>query len=127
MYCKKCGRENSSDAKFCQYCGAELEDEIKVEIVDGFEKKSEEAKCWSIFAQVGKILGIVSLATCWIPGLGMTAGIHGIVASALGRRSEKEVAKTDSVMGLKLAITGTALSFVLSIIYGIIIGIAGMR
>ena len=130
MYCKNCGKENSNDAKFCSYCGHELEhDEIKVEIVDdyGSTNKGEEAKCWAIFAQVGKILGIISLACCWIPGLGSATGIHGIVFSALGRRSEKEIAKVDSILGLKLSIIGTALSVTFSIVYAIVAAIANIR
>ena len=128
MYCQKCGKDNPDDALYCSYCGAKLE---KVEVVDaevvddfGSSKPQEEAKCWKVFAKAGRIVGIVAIATCWIPYcFTLYFSIHGIVASALGKKSVDPVAQQESTSGLTLNILGSALSIVFCIIWAIVIGL----
>lgn len=31
MFCKKCGKENDSNAKFCAFCGCNIGEEVKEE------------------------------------------------------------------------------------------------
>ena len=41
--CKKCGKENEANAKFCNNCGAELNDETKDKLeVSNTQKKSNK-------------------------------------------------------------------------------------
>ena len=100
MFCKNCGKELLDSDVFCPYCGSKIEkDDVKVEEEVKEEPKFEEVeasvieekpaapqpkKPWCIFAKVAKILGIVSVATCWIPFMiGIAAGVPGIVFGIL--------------------------------------------
>lgn len=67
---------------------------------------------------VGLILGIVSLATCWITGWNVACvfmAIVGIVLSALAKKSAKPGPAT---AGLVLSILGLVFSVILSIACG---------
>ena len=125
MYCKKCGRELTSDTRYCPSCGAEVTAQQTYE--DPFTttvtlEEKKPAKVWSIFSKIGKILGIVSIATSWIPFLiGLTVGIPGIVLSCLGRKAGTEVAQKNFKLGLILSIVGVVVSFFSYLIFYIII------
>lgn len=124
MYCRHCGRELSQGTRYCPACGAEqttTEDPFtigeKSEVVE-----PKPAKVWSIFSKIGKILGIVAIATSWIPYLiGLEIGIAGIVFSCLGKKARTDVANDNCRLGLKLSIAGIVVSFVVFILYIVLI------
>ena len=119
MYCKYCGKEHNDESLFCSYCGEQIT-----------EKKEENkpAKCWSVFAKVGFVLGIITIATCWIPIFGLYSllpGIHGIVFAALGNKANQQPFMRNATTGLALSIVGTILSIVCFI--GLLACIASME
>lgn len=106
MYCKNCGKEHSDDALFCSYCGESIVEK---------EPEKKPARCWSIFAKVGEVLGIITIVTCWIPIFGLYSllpGIHGIVFAALGKHAKEQPYMSKADAGLVLSIIGTILSVV---------------
>ena len=135
MFCRKCGKELREDAVFCDQCGEKVEVTEEAIVVDNevidvttqpVEEQQVERGPWKAFAKVGHILGIVSLATMWIPFfVCCSIGFYGIVFSALGKKSveNKELANK----GLKMNIASSVVSFVLTVvIYSIIIIVASL-
>lgn len=126
MYCKKCGKELGEDVRFCPACGEEQYKDATT-FDDPFTATAapvdapKPAKCWSVFAKVGKILGIVAVCLCWLPLYGIIPGIPGIVFSCLGKKAIDDEAIENRTKGLKLSIIGTVISFV---VYFVWIGIA---
>lgn len=121
MYCKNCGKELSEDTRYCPACGSEqIKDATNLD--DPFTatatpvEEPQPAKCWSVFAKVGKILGIIALALCWTPWLGVIPGVPGIVFSCLGRKAIDAESIENRNKGLKFSIIGTAISFVVYIV-----------
>lgn len=130
MFCRKCGKELRENAVFCDQCGEKVEvvEEaivVENEVIDVTTQPVEEQQVergpWKAFAKVGHILGIVSLATMWIPFLVCCAtGFYGIVFSALGKKSVEN--KQIASKGLKMNIAASIVSFVLTVvIYALII------
>ena len=119
MYCKKCGRELSADARYCPGCGAEqtaYDDPFTITEATEVEKKP--SKVWTVFSIIGKVLGIVAIATSWIPYLvGLEIGIAGIVFSCLGRKANTDATDHNCRLGLKLSIAGIVISVVVFIVY----------
>lgn len=105
MFCKKCGYELEDDAIYCSNCGEAIEGRQVVE--------DKPAQVWKVFAKVSKVLGIVSICTCFIPmiaGLG-TAPI-GVVLGMLGEKAKDKEADEWRKLGVNLSVIGGALSFV---------------
>lgn len=48
MFCKECGKEIAEDSKFCQYCGAKLTTEKKLNITNNFVNNIVEHKILSL-------------------------------------------------------------------------------
>lgn len=130
MFCRKCGKELREGAIFCDQCGEKVEvveEAIVVdnEVIDVTTQPAEEQQVergpWKAFAKVGHILGIVSLATMWIPFVVCcTTGFYGIVFSALGKKSTENKPIADKA--LKRNIAASIVSFVLTVvIYTLII------
>ena len=123
MYCKNCGRELSGDARFCPHCGTEQQNVgQKFFTENGTTVSNEEkpAKVWKVFSVIGKILGIVGIATAFIPYLNFATveiAIIGIVMSCLGRKAQTEEADKNCSLGLKLSIAALVVSVVLIIVY----------
>lgn len=116
MYCPVCGEKLDNNVNYCPKCGAKIENDLveRVENVENIEEKQENkpAKCWSVFAKVSRILGIVAVATCWIPLLiGLEVGTCGIVFAILGNHAIDEEAILNRKSGLKMSIIGTVISF----------------
>lgn len=132
MYCRHCGKELNDEARFCPACGAKQFEESPQSqgsmYDDSFttatatEIEDKPAKCWSVFAKVGKILGIIAIAICWLPMYGALAGVPGIVFSCLGRKAIDAEAISNRSLGLKLSIAGTVISVVWFIILVCILG-----
>lgn len=130
MYCKKCGTELHGE-RYCPVCGTEQVENVSN---DPFTTTTtaevggkQPAKVWSIFATVGKVLGIVSIATCWIPFLiGLVAGVPGIVFSCLGKKAQNDLALSKCRTGLKLSIAGLVISIFTYIMLFIIAAAMGV-
>ena len=130
MYCRNCGKEINEETQYCPACGSkQYEASSNASYDDPFstttttEIDDKPAKCWSVFAMIGKILGIVAICLCWIPyPISMFLGIPGIVMSCLGRKAIDEDSIKNRTVGLKLSIAGTVVSFVVFIVvYSIIL------
>lgn len=124
IYCGKCGKVNPDGTRFCGGCGSRLEEEVPV-VVEPEKPENSEAKCWSVFAKIGFILSIVTIAcasTFIFSSFALVAGQPALVFSILGRRTKKPSYHTKAKVGMILSIIGLALGFVLYIIYIIAIG-----
>lgn len=125
MYCRNCGKELNEETRFCPACGSkQYEASSNASFDDPFttttttEIEDKPAKCWSVFAKVGKILGIVAISTAIIPWLiGFVAGVYGIVFSCLGMRAIDEEAIENRKKGLTLSIIGAVIGMLSFIIY----------
>ena len=131
MYCRNCGKEINEETQFCPTCGAKQFESSQSQgstydapFTTATEIEDKPAKCWSVFALIGKILGIVAISLCWIPyPVSMFLGIPGIVMSCLGRKAIDEDSISNRTIGLKLSIAGTVVSFVWFIIfYSLLLG-----
>lgn len=125
MYCRNCGKELDEDARFCPNCGAEQESFAQTETVYTTAAVVEDKppRVWSVFSTIGKVLGIVCLATSLIPYINYFSfcfAIVGIVMSCLGRKAKTEEADKNCSLGLKLSIAATVISFVMMIMYPVI-------
>ena len=122
MKCKNCNAELLEGSAFCPYCGTKC-DSPEVEVLNKFEipnekqaeQKESEASCWEKFANISRILGIVTMCTFWIPIFGlfsMLPGIPGIVFGALGKHSKKNGVNDIAASGFTKSLVGTILSIV---------------
>ena len=111
MYCKYCGKELPEDAKFCPSCGKSIDaknESVVYETTPAYTLP-KEPKVWITFAKIGKVLGVISIAICWIPMLTLsTVGIPGIVFSALGKKSK--LYNNEAHTGFTLSLLGTIIS-----------------
>ena len=130
MFCQNCGKELNEDAKFCPNCGKRTQGDGEEPVAapatvsaPAQPQEDKPLKVWSIFALVGKILGIVCLCASVIPWLNwasLVGAIPGIVLSCLGKKAKSEVADKNSDLGLKLSIAALVISFVLAIAYTVV-------
>ena len=137
MKCQNCGYE-SKNLEYCPVCGEKIESsetsEVKEE--DKEEKIDEkvEAKTtnnnvgtqYKVFAIIGYVLGIVSLALVWVPFMFFDA-IPGMVFSKIGDKptDKQAFAKkgyTFSLIGLIINVVWTILFYVIIVICAIEIG-----
>ena len=132
MYCKKCGKMVEDGSAFCPYCGADLREQL-VEVNDNEEDvvveatpKNEDNDPWRVFALVGFILGIVSLAGSLL-FLGLTTGVPGIIFSILGKKSNNPDKQAKAAKGLKLSIWGLIVSAVVYIVLFVVLTILVMN
>jgi len=108
MICTNCGNEIPDGATFCPTCGNMVE----------HNEENEVAGCFHVFAKLGNILGIISIAGSIIM-LGFITGVPGIVFSILGLRSPINHDKAKK--GLTMSIIGLVVStIILTIIYAVI-------
>ena len=111
MFCRYCGKEHSEESLFCSYCGEQIKEK---------EAVKRPAKCWRVFANTAKALGIVTLATCWIPFLGLYSlfpGIPGIVFGVLGKYGKEEPYVSSARKGFIMSLIGTILCIPLFFIF----------
>lgn len=90
--------------------------------IENNEAVEQERGPWKVFAKVSKILGIVSLSTCWICIVGCSIGVYGIIFGVLGKKSASN--KALAKKGLKLSIIGTIVGYVLTLIFFFIVAFA---
>ena len=69
---------------------------------------------WKVFAIIGYVFGIVSLASVFIPFFSCGLAVEGIILSALGKKSKTK--KDKAKKGLTMNIVACVVNFVLSII-----------
>ena len=126
MYCKNCGAELDEDTNFCPKCGTSVEryeqwDYTTASTVkQTAEPEEKPAKVWTVFSIIGKILGIVCLATSVIPYVNyasLSFAIAGIVMSCLGRKAQTEQTDNNCRIGLKLSIAAVVVSLVMIVVY----------
>lgn len=122
MFCRICGKEVADDVRFCPYCGADLSEQMTEEVVDAVEATSEndDNGPWKVFALIGFILGIVSLAGSLF-FIGLTTGVPGIVFSILGKKSNNPDRQSQAAKGLKLSIWGLIVSVVVYIVFIVVL------
>ena len=132
MYCENCGRKYSKGTIYCEYCGAKLKDEL-VETIDynaanpllqespSFDvTHPAQPKCWTVFAKVGFILGIITLIAAFIPYIDIITVdlcIPGIIFSALGKKVYDTNIRSKASTGLILNIIAILLSIVMFFVY----------
>lgn len=88
------------------------------------DELSSEAKCWSVFAKLGFIFGLIGFilsCTIVLGFIGLEVAATGLVFSILGKRTKKEEYKGKANKGLVFSIIGTALGFVGSIVFSAIL------
>lgn len=115
MKCKYCGQEVLDNENYCKNCGARVEKETfvgeeKVEVVE-----KQPLKCWSVFANTSRTLGIITLCIFWIPIFGLfgtLTGVPGIVFGVLGKKAKTEEALYNAKKGFITSLVGTILSIV---------------
>lgn len=118
-YCSNCGNELNEKDIFCSNCGNKINDNVETVIPN---ESKPVLRCFTIFGNVGYILGIITIILSFIPILGVYAiapGVHGIVFSALGKKDVKQLKKCKK--GLTLSIIGTIVGFVFFFVWIILI------
>lgn len=123
MFCTYCGKKIEDNAHYCPQCGAKVEKEYDYSSQSATKddnnytepQQKKPAKVWSVFAKVGKIIGIVTISTCWIPWAAAIIGIYGVVFSALGSKATDEESIQNKKKGLTYSIVGGAISLTLFI------------
>ena len=129
MYCKKCGKMVEDNSAFCPYCGADLRGQEEVnEAIEVAEATpaNEDNGPWRVFALLGFILGIVSLAGSLL-FIGLTTGVPGIVFSILGKKSSNPDKQAKAAKGLKLSIWGLVISIVVYTALFVVVTILAMN
>ncbi len=150
IFCRKCGKVNADGIKFCGGCGAPLEETVEnTEITQNFEqpvvneafesvahvtnqvvqntevrKVQSEAKCWSVFAKLGFIFGLIGFifsCTIILGVIGLYVACTGLVFSILGKKTKNEEYRSKANKGLVFSIIGTALGFVGYIVFAAIV------
>lgn len=77
MYCSNCGKHNTEDCKFCQYCGSKIETVHGVESVKEEGRNSEKLQYCGFWIRLGAyfadFIGVILLAL-----------VFGVIESLLG-------------------------------------------
>ncbi|MBR2551328.1 MAG: hypothetical protein IKE92_15220 [Clostridiales bacterium] len=108
MYCNKCGSYIPSKRTVCSNCGAPVPDpSAPAPAVEIQPEKRPNG-----IAVAGLIMGIFTMAFCWIPGLPLISGLLGLIFSIAGIAKKDARAKGAAVAGLILSIAGIILSIV---------------
>lgn len=107
MNCPFCNEEISATSKYCINCGKEI-----------IKEEKHVPKCFDVFATLGFWIGIVSLILGLFFGYGLFFVEHGIVFSALGKRSIKNKRKAN--FGLIISIISLIFNIIMVIVSWII-------
>lgn len=132
LVCKKCGKVNPDETKFCGGCGTPLEKqiqevEVNPEAVEVEEIKPEvklEANCWRVFGRVGFGLGLASLicaASFVASSVALTLAQPGLIFSILGMVSKIKVNKKKALAGIILSVCGFGIGLLFSYIMLVIL------
>ena len=119
-YCPNCGASLDENENVCTQCGTSLNAPVCAENSIVEEQSPRRKGPWNTFARVGNILGTISIITCWIPFVCMTAwmtGPVGIALSAIGLRADAPGMSAKARKGLVKSIIGTAVSIVVYVVF----------
>ena len=120
MKCQNCGYE-SKNLLYCPVCGEKIIEEKAKEVEkDPFEKVDEKTTStqygpqYKVFAIIGYVLGIISLAFCWVPFMFFDS-IPGIIFSKIGDKptNKQQYAKK----GFVFSLTGTIINAIITVAF----------
>ena len=121
MKCQNCGYE-SKNLLYCPVCGEKIIEEKAKEVEkDSFEKEEVKATTsnqygpqYKVFAIIGYVLGIISLAFCWVPFM-LFDSIPGIIFSKIGDKptNKQQFAKK----GFTFSLTGTIINAIITVAF----------
>ena len=139
-FCQQCGHQfkENSRRNICITCGSTLDENgncpkcsgapVKeqpiVEAPSQEQEEKEPPKVWEIFAKIGFIIGIVTIAssvTLILSALAFSIGPVGIVLSALAKKCKYNIKKAK--IGFTLSLIGTIVGFILYIVLLVLAGI----
>lgn len=101
MKCSNCNNEVYENLNYCTKCGNKINNEQEKKI----------PRCFDVFAKLGFGIGLASLISCIFFGFGIFFAEHGIVFSALGKKSIKR--KKMANVGLTISIISLILNVVI--------------
>ena len=123
MKCQNCGYE-SKNLLYCPVCGEKIIEEKAKEVEkDPFEEMENKTTTktnaqyggqYKVFAIIGYVLGIISIAFCWVPFM-LFYSVPGIIFSKVGDKptNKQQFAKK----GASLSITATIINAILTVAF----------
>lgn len=114
-YCPNCSAPIDENESVCTQCGTSLNAPVCTEKAIVEEQSPRRKGPWNAFARVGNILGTISIITCWIPIVCISAwmtGPVGIALGAMGLRADAPGMSAKARKGMVKSIIGTVVSFV---------------
>lgn len=113
MYCRYCGAIISDESIFCSICGNKVADNTgNAYNPKSYGYQSEGPAVWKVFSIIGFVLGIVSISLCLVPLFTIFIAVHGIVFSALGKKTFSTQHHKKATAGLVLSIISCIMSFI---------------
>ncbi|MBR1990678.1 MAG: zinc ribbon domain-containing protein [Bacteroidales bacterium] len=114
-YCPNCSAPIDENESVCSQCGTSLNAPVCTEKAIVEEQVPRRKGPWNAFARVGNILGTISIITCWIPIVCISAwmtGPVGIALGAMGLRADAPGMSAKARKGMVKSIIGTVVSFI---------------
>lgn len=114
-YCPNCSAPIDENESVCSQCGTSLNAPVCTEKTIVEEQVPRRKGPWNAFARVGNILGTISIITCWIPIVCISAwmtGPVGIALGAMGLRADAPGMSAKARKGMVKSIIGTVVSFI---------------
>ena len=108
MYCNKCGSYIPSKRTVCSNCGAPVPDPNAPAPVAEVQPNPEKRP--NGIATAGLVMGTITMAFCWIPGIPLLTGLLGLIFSIAGIAKKNARSKGAAVTGLILSIAGATIS-----------------
>jgi len=106
MYCNKCGSYIPSKRTVCSNCGTPVPDpSAPAPVVEAQPEKRSNG-----IAAAGLVMGVLTMALCWFPGIPLITGLLGVIFSIAGIAKKDARSKGVAVTGLILSFAGLALS-----------------
>ncbi len=127
MKCKNCGYEFKGQ-NYCPICGEMdliYDNEIKeVKEESNTNNNQSVGNQYKVFAIIGYVVGILSLAFCWAPFMFFN-GIVGIIFSKVGDKptNKQEYAKK----GFKLSLIGTIINIIVTVVFIVVVAILAVE
>ena len=131
MYCGKCGSIIPNGNTFCSKCGSPINDPSAQPLVQPYAQpvqtipvimvnQPEPVKKSNSAAVSGLAFGIVALALCWIPYVGVVFSIVGFILSIVGITKIRDCnsGNGSAITGLVLSIIGAILGLFMTLSFG---------
>lgn len=125
-YCPNCSAPIDENESVCTQCGTSLNAPVCTEKAIVEEQVPRRKGPWNAFARVGNILGTISIITCWIPIVCISAwmtGPVGIALSAMGLRADAPGMSAKARKGMVKSIIGTVVSFIVYFAFIVLLSI----